>query len=138
MQDEGPGDGGVAVVQGSHKSNYPAPVSLKIGERWTQHVTEVHAKAGDIVIFCEACVHGALPWKGDHERRCLLYRFNPGHAAYTPGVAMLEYPSWVEEMTPEQQVRHTFCIEEQGLSRGNPWARALRCFPRLIVWFLAR
>ena len=79
-------------------------MSLKIGERWNQHVTEVHAKKGDVVIFCEACVHGALPWKGDHERRCLLYRFNPGHAAYTPGVATLEYPSWVEDMTPEQQV----------------------------------
>jgi len=58
LADEGPGDGGVAVVQGSHKSNYPAPTSLKVGERWQQHVTEVHAKKGDVVIFCEACVHG--------------------------------------------------------------------------------
>lgn len=99
LADEGPGDGGVAVVQGSHKSNYPAPMSLKVGERWGQHVTEVHAKKGDAVVFCEACVHGALPWKGVHERRCLLYRFNPGHAAYTPGVATLEYPSWV--VTPQ-------------------------------------
>ena len=31
--------------------------------------------------------HGALPWRGDHDRRMVLYRFNPGHSAYTPGVA---------------------------------------------------
>ena len=37
---------GVAVVQGSHKTNYPAPTSLLSGMDWTQHVTEVNAKAG--------------------------------------------------------------------------------------------
>ena len=46
LADEGPGDGGVAVVQGSHKTNYPAPNSMLSGMDWTQHVTEVHAKAG--------------------------------------------------------------------------------------------
>ena len=49
------------------------------------------------------CVHGALPWNGDHQRRCLLYRFNPGHSAYTPGMAELQYPEWMQEMTVEQQ-----------------------------------
>ena len=103
LADEGPGDGGVAVVQGSHKSNFPAPTSLKMMDRWQSHVTEVHAKAGDVVIFCEACIHGSLPWRGAHERRALLYRFNPGYAAYSPGLADLSYPSWMDELAPEQQ-----------------------------------
>ena len=79
---------------------------------YSRLVTEVNTKKGDVVIFCEAwcattqatsrlfaalahvegavpcrSIHGALPWRGDHDRRMVLYRFNPGHSAYTPGVA---------------------------------------------------
>jgi hypothetical protein len=68
--------------QGSHKSNYPVPSSLLChGDEWTQHVTEIHAKAGDCMVFMEACVHGVLPRKAAYERRALLYRYTPGHAA---------------------------------------------------------
>ena len=63
----------------------------------------MNAKAGDAVIFAEACTHGSLPWKAAHQRRALLYRFSPGHAAYTPGLAALKYPAWMEDMAPEQQ-----------------------------------
>ena len=35
------------------ETNYPAPASLLSGNDWTQHVTEVNAKAGDAVIFSE-------------------------------------------------------------------------------------
>ena len=31
--------------------------------------------------------------RADHQRRALFYRFNPGHAAYTPGVAEFVYPA---------------------------------------------
>ena len=48
---------------------------------------------------------GAMPWNADHDRRALLYRFNPGHAAYTPGVAEFSYPDWVEDMSEEEKVR---------------------------------
>ena len=43
-------------------------------------VSEVHAEVGDAILFCEACIHGALPWRATHQRRALLYRFNPGCA----------------------------------------------------------
>ena len=66
------------------------------------HVTEVHAKKGDCVVFGEACTHGALPWRGQHQRRALLYRYTPGHAGYTPGLANVEYPQWIQEMDPDQ------------------------------------
>ena len=36
------------------KANFPHPHGLAVNEAWHQHVTEVHAKAGDVVIFCEA------------------------------------------------------------------------------------
>jgi ectoine hydroxylase-related dioxygenase (phytanoyl-CoA dioxygenase family) len=92
----------VALVAGSHKTNYPVPSSLCRGDAWSDYVTEVHAKKGDCVVFGEACTHGALPWRGNHQRRALLYRYSPGHAAYTPGLAQLQYPRWIREMKPEQ------------------------------------
>ena len=53
------------------------------------------------------CADGAMPWNADHDRRALLYRFNPGHAAYTPGVAEFSYPDWVEDMSEEEKVAST-------------------------------
>ena len=87
LADEGPGDGGLAIVRpppvsafrfaeptafrcvalrfsgvhfvlqvcGSHKSNYPTPrgVSTLSSPELTPYVTEVHARKGDAVLFCE-------------------------------------------------------------------------------------
>jgi ectoine hydroxylase-related dioxygenase (phytanoyl-CoA dioxygenase family) len=77
-------------------------------------VTEVHAEKGDAIIFCEAIIHGALPWRGEHERRMVLYRFNPGHAAYTPGLATFDYPEWFFDLTEEQRA-----VLQQPASRGR-------------------
>ena len=63
-------------------------------------------------VFGGAGIHGSLPWRGDHERRALLYRFNPGHASYSPGFAELNYPEWMKEMTPDQQVGPYACNAE--------------------------
>ena len=37
--------------------------------------------AGDAVIFTEALTHGTKDWRGTHERRAFLYKYNPGHMA---------------------------------------------------------
>lgn len=39
LADEGPGDGGFAVVAGSHKANLPMPKSLSLMEDHTHAVT---------------------------------------------------------------------------------------------------
>jgi len=31
-------------------------------QQYQEFVTELHGKAGDAIIFCEACTHGTLPW----------------------------------------------------------------------------
>lgn len=105
LADENPGDGGVCVVAGSHKSALAAPEALKAAEHWSDYITEVHGKAGDAIVFPECTLHGALPWKGRHQRRTLLYRFNAGHAAYSESIdaGTDEYPEWVRRMTPAQQ-----------------------------------
>ena len=73
---------------------------------------------------------GAMPWNADHDRRALLYRFNPGHAAYTPGVAEFSYPDWVEDMSEEEKVRAStrhdvFCLRQSlsgcmAIGGGSP------------------
>ena len=78
-------------------------------------------------------IHGALPWRGDHDRRMVLYRFNPGHSAYTPGVAEFNCaptqahslsaadglfawadPDWFFELDEEQR-----SVLQQPASRGR-------------------
>jgi hypothetical protein len=43
LADEGPGDGGFAVVAGSHKANLPMPKSLSLMEDHTHAVTGMPA-----------------------------------------------------------------------------------------------
>jgi ectoine hydroxylase-related dioxygenase (phytanoyl-CoA dioxygenase family) len=103
LADENPGDGGVAVIPGSHKSNLSCPRSMKLGQEYQEHVLEVNGKAGDVVIFTEALTHGTLPWKAKHQRRALLYKFSPSYQAFSGGSHTIEYPDYIEDMTEEQR-----------------------------------
>lgn len=88
--DHGPGDGGFCVVRGSHKMNFPVPEEFADGKAAREHLHQPVTKAGDVVFFSEATVHGAQPWNADHERRIVLYRFAPSTVAYGRAYA----PSW--------------------------------------------
>lgn len=103
LADEGPGDGGLAIIPGSHKANLPCPSNMKRYEKHQNLVLEVNAKAGDAVIFTETLTHGTLPWKASHQRRALLYKFSPGFQAYSAGAHRIEYPDYIEDMSPEQR-----------------------------------
>jgi hypothetical protein len=65
LADEGPGDGGLAAIPGSHKANFPLPEKLSFYEVQREYVKEVHTQAGDAIIFTEAlrdaCVAGGTP-----------------------------------------------------------------------------
>lgn len=103
LADEGPGDGGVAVLPGSHKASLPCPRGMMLWERYQEHVVEVNGKAGDVVIFTETLTHGTLPWTADHERRALLYKFSPGCLAYSPGAHSIDYPEYIADMTDDER-----------------------------------
>ena len=79
------GDGGFACIPGSHKSNFIAdiPADVRSFERAAHYVHQPEVEAGDMVIFTEALVHGTMPWEGARERRALLYKFSPGHSAWS-------------------------------------------------------
>lgn len=76
------GDGGYAVVPGSHKSNVPVPPDVMKYITQRDSVRNPEIEAGDILLFSEACTHGTLPWTGEGKRRAILYRFAPANMAY--------------------------------------------------------
>ena len=96
------GEGGFCIVRGSHKANFAAPGVVKKYESGVEHGYSPALEAGDVILFTEATTHGTLAWKGDAQRRTLIYRFSPATNAYGRGYAP-EWPeSWTDGMTPAQ------------------------------------
>ena len=102
--DEGPDDGGLALVPGSHKANLPAPTSLRRAEHYTEHIRKIPLKAGDATIFTETATHGALPWDAAHQRRFMLTRYSPGFIAYHGLKQHLTDPDYFSDLTEAQKV----------------------------------
>ncbi len=102
LADVNPGDGGLALIPGSHKGNYACPQPVRKWEAHQDVVKQVTCKAGDVVIFTEAVTHGTIPWSANHDRRSVLFRMSPGNLAYATG-----YNPWPESMleglTPQQR-----------------------------------
>ncbi len=104
LADINPGDGGITVIPGSHKANFKCPEDIMLYNSDKECVYNVTSKAGDLVIFMEATIHGALPWTADHERRSLLYRYCPRHmqwASHNYGEHKL--PEWTKELNEVQR-----------------------------------
>jgi Phytanoyl-CoA dioxygenase (PhyH) len=83
LTDHNAGDGGFCVVPGSHKSNFRMPSGMVDGERYREYVVQPETKAGDVILFSEGTVHGAMAWTPpNRQRRACLYRFAPATMAY--------------------------------------------------------
>ena len=83
LSDVYPGDGGLLVVPGSHKSSFNRPPELfnngviESLETLPEGVVNVTPKAGDFVVMNEALTHGALPWRSkDRMRMMLVLRYS--------------------------------------------------------------
>jgi hypothetical protein len=127
LHDQNPGDGGLCVIPGSHKSNFECPPEITTWEEHQELVYQVPMKAGDMVIFSENTLHGSLPWQADHARRALLYRFTPKYLHYDGGTYEVSQPEWVAELTEAQQavleppyIYHHPLIESDGESVVRP------------------
>lgn len=77
LNDVNPGDGGFICIPGSHKSN------LSYHPKHDSHlVINPALKAGDMLIFTEALVHGSAQWQAERTRRVLIYSYAPGCLAW--------------------------------------------------------
>ena len=101
LDDVHPGDGGLLVVPGSHKSQFDRPPQLfsqgRIEEEVPPGVINITPAAGDVVLMPEALTHGVLPWKAaGRQRRVLTLRYRPHHRQEGP------IPETIKErLTPE-------------------------------------
>jgi ectoine hydroxylase-related dioxygenase (phytanoyl-CoA dioxygenase family) len=82
LTDNNAGEGGFCIIPGSHKASFPCPQSVKEHLQAQEHVVQPVTRAGDVVLFTEACTHGTLAWQAERTRRVALYRFAPANAAY--------------------------------------------------------
>ena len=85
LTDAPDGAGGFACIPGSHKSNFPThvPQEVRRFERPAHYVVQPALDAGDVLFFTEAVIHGTMPWKAEHQRRSVLYKYSPGHSAWS-------------------------------------------------------
>lgn len=127
LKDVNPGDGGLCVVPGSHKANFPIPADIQMGEADQEIVYQIPIKAGDLVIFNEATTHGTIPWRGKGERRLAFYRYTPKYLHYHGGYYETSLPEWVSELTEAQQavldppyIYHRPLIEDDGVAVTRP------------------
>jgi len=102
------GSGGLAVIPGSHKSNFPVPEDIRMLRRSSPIVTQVPTKAGDCVIFTERLIHGTLPWQGPGIRRTLFLKYAPGSLtwekrAYLPPEGIPAIHAIEAQLTPQQR-----------------------------------
>jgi hypothetical protein len=94
------GDGGFACIPGTHKSNFLTGIPREVMrfERPAPYVVQPAVEAGDALFFTEALIHGTMPWRGKHERRALLYKYSPGHSAWSQNYYNLDqFPNLTEQ-----------------------------------------
>ncbi len=106
LTDVNEGDGGFACVPGSHKTAEPTPAEVRSAEDDMGLVYQPVMQAGDVLFFAETMTHGTLPWRGEGERRSVLYKYASRAAARAVGKYFTpqdRYGDWVSELTPEQQ-----------------------------------
>jgi ectoine hydroxylase-related dioxygenase (phytanoyl-CoA dioxygenase family) len=106
LSDIGPGDGATMVIPGSHKSNLPHPMAgdYARGDRMDAlpGAVEVHAKAGDALLFVDSLMHGGSSRTTvAGERRVMILRYGP------PWVRTRFGYSWsdalLSRITPQQR-----------------------------------
>jgi ectoine hydroxylase-related dioxygenase (phytanoyl-CoA dioxygenase family) len=96
LTDANAGDGGFTCIPGSHKTNFITnlPKDVRAHERKAEYVRQPELKAGDVVVFTEALIHGTAPWVGEIERRALLFKYSPPHSSWAKAPYNLDhYPN---------------------------------------------
>jgi hypothetical protein len=119
LEDVHAGDGGLHVVQASHKSNVETPVDLATLKDDLGMVKQPVLKAGDLFLVAESGLQGVLPWK-EEPRRLLTYWYAGRGAIQSngPGPAAQDayLPEWAQEAPPEQAA----VLNRPGYADANP------------------
>ena len=100
------GDGGLVVVQASHKSNVETPDDLATGADDMGLVVQPKLKAGDLFLVAEPTLQGVRPWKNE-PKRLVSYWYAARAAVQSNPVGPYSetesLPGWADEATPAQK-----------------------------------
>ena len=106
LDDVAAGDGGLVVVQASHKSNVETPHDLATGVDDMGVVVQPELKAGDLFLIAEPTLQGVRPWKAA-PKRLLTYWYAARAAIQSnpvgPHSETESLPGWADEATPAQK-----------------------------------
>jgi hypothetical protein len=119
LDDVAEDDGGLVVVQASHKSNVETPEDLATGADDMELVKQPVLKAGDLVVVAESTLQGMRLWKAGSKR--LLTYWYAGRAAIQssglgPGADEDGLPEWANDLQPEQKA----VMSKPGMKGSNP------------------
>ncbi|HIB88202.1 TPA: hypothetical protein EYO57_13550 [Candidatus Poribacteria bacterium] len=119
LEDVVEGDGGLVMVQASHKSNVETPPDLVTGVDEMGLVKQLELKAGDLFLLAESVLQGVRPWNGDSKR--LLTYWYAGRAAIQsngpgPEAQIESLVEWAKEAAPEQKS----VMYKPGFKGSNP------------------
>src|SRR5262249_14545402 len=105
LHDVGLDDGPICFVPGSHKSAFEVPVKTSVDDE--PGAVGIACKAGDAVLFTEACRHGGFVNRGEKARYTLHVGYGPWFLRSQNIATMDEEPNLSEallsRLTEEQR-----------------------------------
>ncbi len=91
LTDVGPGDGGTALIPGSHKMTWPQREMIQAASEDERLIRQIEAPAGSVLLFAESLIHSTTEILTERERVILV-------AGYTPPM----FREWMgNEISPE-------------------------------------
>ena len=119
LEDVAAGDGGLVVVQASHKSNVETPLDLATGVDDMGVVVQPELKAGDLFLVAASTLQGMRPWK-NAPKNLLTYGYAARAAVQSnpsgPHSETESLPKWTAEATPAQKA----VLYTPGFKGSNP------------------
>lgn len=114
--------GGFACVPGSHKSDFDPPDGVTSCDDHMGAVIQPAAQSGDVVFFMDgAQTHGTFPWRNEHERRSILYKFASRTAVRGGGVQVARPDIyWDGETVDDTSDAHIEVMWGPGSGVGAP------------------
>jgi len=99
LTDTGPGDGGTAVIPGSHRLSWPQDEIIGAAMADKRLIHQVEARAGDVLLFPESLVHSTTMVQTDRERVVLISGYTPPFIREWPGNGIT--PDFVASLSPD-------------------------------------
>ncbi|HKQ30141.1 MAG TPA: phytanoyl-CoA dioxygenase family protein [Burkholderiales bacterium] len=119
LNDVRPGDGGFICLPGSHKSNIKHRVNFD-----SPLVANPAFRAGDVLIFNEALIHGSRQWRAEQLREVLIYTYAPGFACWRNPDELAPLRARATSETQRRLLRPPFVgeLDLTGAAKGS-WTR---------------